>query len=348
MKERKGEEMSRSEEIASRVLKMPEIVHGIFKYMSDVDLQQCGQVCAYWKEVVDGMLFKRIPVFRKKIPISMLNTLADNSEKLRFLVNYGDNFHFQWFYLKPRIVCHSMCPRCPKQFIPRTDDELFDAVTFFKENKNKENVQLPFNVHPSTEDEIEINIAMFPSVPGFNIRHFSFTIEERNKIIKEKMPYVSKLLKIPEEELKCVIGIKDYGIHFYDDGTGAYTTYTLEREITRGIAFYGERVQAVSLYIEGDECDFYSVKQKLERLKFLKSSMVQERCFAYIFRRICKTRLGPTLEAFKATFPFATFVDYIFSPQFEVLNPLENYNFDCIKDACPCTHVARMVFIWYD
>ncbi|XP_023242002.1 uncharacterized protein LOC111640233 [Centruroides sculpturatus] len=325
------ETSSTSQEISSRVLKIPEILLRIFRYLSDEDLQQCGQVCSSWKDVTKDILYKKIAIFRKKIPISMLNTLADNSEQLRSFVGYSDYFQYLWFYLKPCMICPCMPPHRTEHTIP-SGDESFDALTFLKENKNKENVQLSCDVYSLSEDEIEINIAIFPSVPGFNIRHFSFTFNERFIFYTRKMLYVSQLLNIPEEKLKCVIGIKDYGIYFHDNGTGAYTTYTLEEKIRKGIAFYGERVQAVSLCVQSSECDYRNVKEKLERLKRLKPKMVQKRCFAFIFHNMyCDICKCPIFQAFKTVFPFVTSIEYSELPQFEVLNPPENFNFDCVN-----------------
>ncbi|XP_023230643.1 uncharacterized protein LOC111630725 isoform X2 [Centruroides sculpturatus] len=336
---------SGSEEISSRVLNIPEVLLHIFKYLDDRELQHCGEVCSLWKDVTEEVLYKKIAIFRKKIPITILNTLPDNSEKLRSVVGYSDKFEYLWFHLEPFDLCHSVKPHSPRLLTTRIEEELCHARVFVHKNKDGGNIQLPFNVHSPTEDEIEINIAMFPSVPGFNIRHFSFTSKKCLRIRLEKMPYVSELLQIPEKKLKCVIGFTDYGIDFHDDGNGAYNGYSLEKHITRGIAFYGERVQAVILRIDRS---YYCIKENFDRLKRLKPKIVKEKCFAFIFfSYIRKKGINEIVEAFKAEFPFFPFLVHHCSPTFVVLNQLENYNFDCVKNI-PFKEFARIVFVWYE
>ncbi|XP_023232603.1 uncharacterized protein LOC111632422 [Centruroides sculpturatus] len=91
------------------VTELPEIMINIFQYLNDAELDACSQVCTLWKDIIEHILFHRVIMITRKIPLIAINSVVCESEKLRPYFGFDEHFQYNWFVFgdEPERKIHS-------------------------------------------------------------------------------------------------------------------------------------------------------------------------------------------------------------------------------------------------
>ncbi|XP_023211175.1 uncharacterized protein LOC111614028 [Centruroides sculpturatus] len=95
------------------ITEMPDIIiMNIFEYLKDAELDLCRQVCTKWRDIIENIMYYRVTMITRKIPLNVIITAIYESESLRPYVGFDNNFQYNWFILEDK----------PKLFVLSTDN----------------------------------------------------------------------------------------------------------------------------------------------------------------------------------------------------------------------------------
>ncbi|XP_067126716.1 uncharacterized protein [Centruroides vittatus] len=312
---------------------LPDILPEIFKYLTDTELLDCRQVCTTWKAIVEDIMYQKVTIAIRTIPVSLIESTLFHPQNMQRYLQLTDRFQCVWFVLEnyPVPRC-SRCPYCLKE--PIESRIVWDL--------SRQSIIL------LEGDEIEIQFVIFPKVPGFDVFHFPYRKTELCLPSQNLNHYTKKFAEMTTFEWHCVICYREFGSHFFDESDRFNDIYTIRREAYYIVGFHGERVNSFSVYIEKKTCDYKTLMKRFERLKCLKPTIVQKRCFVYINHRACFTVMSVISLALKNSFPLVSCIEHKYYPFHYTITPSENYHFDCkTKEWWDKDFLAEIVFLWW-
>ncbi|XP_023241784.1 uncharacterized protein LOC111640010 [Centruroides sculpturatus] len=281
------------------------------------------------------------------------------SEKLRPYTGFDEHFQYNWFVFgdEPKRKIHSTYNR--NEFVESMYTRDTSSSRKYMEFTHALCKNADTHIFPehykfsSIEETTEIQILMFPNITGFDIFNYPFAFFGNESIfydksdLKKEIKNVCHKMNIPDEEIKCVIFYKDFAVYSYQDKTKPSINFSIHRDVGRLTIFYGERVNAFSVYIYEFKSGYTTIKEKLERLKHSVLKMVEKRCFAYIFHEACIECIDTATRAFREVFHLMNYVTYNFLPLYLSIIPSKKEFFHVEEDDfIPCT--TLMVFVWWE
>ncbi|XP_023221277.1 uncharacterized protein LOC111623030 [Centruroides sculpturatus] len=341
------------------ITELPEIIINTFQYLKDEELDAGSQVCTLCRDIIVNIMYQRVTMITRKIPLIAIITAIHESENLRPYVGFKDHFQYNWFVLgdEPELTIQSKYG-----LIGFRESKLASIPShkymYFTHSLNRNSVTLPFPAHHeySSTETTEIQILMFPKIPGFNISNYSFSLRGNESILRDKSDLIKEIKNvchrnnIPDEQTKCVVFYKDIAIYSFEDETEHLLGFTDHRDVYRLTLFHDEKVNAFPVYIHiyaHQGTGYTTIKEKLERLKYSELKMVQKRCFAYIFRYACTDCIDAATRAFRKVFPLVKYVTYNFLPSYlSIISSEEEYFHVVDDDSIPCS--TLMVFVWWE
>ncbi|XP_023209956.1 uncharacterized protein LOC111612900 [Centruroides sculpturatus] len=340
------------------VTKLPEIMINIFQYLNDAELDACSQVCTKWRDIIEDIIYDRVTMITRKIPLIAINSVVCESEQLRPYFGFDEHFQYNWFVFgdEPQRKIHSTYNRneIVESMYTRDTSSSRKYMEFTHALCRNADTHI-FPAHykfSSIEETTEIQILMFPNITGFDIFNYPFAFFGNESIfydksdLKKEIKNVCHKMNIPDEEIKCVIFYKDFAVYSYQDKTKPSINFSIHRDVGRLTIFYGERVNAFSVYIYEFKSGYTTIKEKLERLKHSVLKMVEKRCFAYIFHEACIECIDTATRAFREVFHLMNYVTYNFLPLYLSIIPSKKEFFHVEEDDfIPCT--TLMVFVWW-
>ncbi|XP_023212990.1 uncharacterized protein LOC111615785 [Centruroides sculpturatus] len=343
---------------------LPEIMIHIFQYLKDEELDLCSRVCILWRDIIENIMYHRVTMITRKIPLSVIYSAIDESENLRPYVGFDDHFQYNWFVVdlgdEPEPTIESTYDligfgETTLPFIPgykRSDiieklygHEYSDIIDKLYRN---DGTRL-FPDHYKLALTAEIQISTFPNIPGFNIinyslKHFGipYLFHELTDL-KEKMKNVYHKLNIPDEQNKSVIICEDFALSKITDKIMNDSIYNDNYRLT---IFHGERVDAFAFYfLNAFRTGYRRIKKQLEMLKYSEFKRVEKRCFVYIFHRRYLEWTHTPARAFLEVFPQMNYVAFKFLPIYISVPGDEDYfhgEYDYKVDS------IIMVFVWWE
>ncbi|XP_067132457.1 uncharacterized protein [Centruroides vittatus] len=299
---------------------LPEIIMiYIFEYLNDGQLDICSQVCTQWRGIVENIMYRRVTMITRKIPLDVLNSAIYESENLRPYVGFDDNFQYSWFVLESE----SKHTRASISY-RGADTQLL----------------LPI------EETTEIKISMFPNIPHFNIFNYSLKLFRYEVLLKYKSDLIKKIKNvchkknIRDKETKCIMLYKDNALC---NETKHFSDFSDNRDVYRLTVFHGERVKVFPVYLYG-KTDYTTIEEKLERLKYSELRMIQKRCFVYIFNRAIKENIATATQALRKVFPTVNHITCNILPYYFFPRGLRYYHVVNGKISC----ITLMVFVWWE
>ncbi|XP_023238635.1 uncharacterized protein LOC111637394 [Centruroides sculpturatus] len=279
------------------------------------------------------MMYHRVTIITRKIPLNVIITAIYESESLRPYVGFDNNFQYNWFILEDE----------PKLMVLSTDDlNGFGEITldpipshiYFMHLSHRNYFTNPFPAH------------------CLNIFNYSFTVRGNASILRDKSDLIKEIKNvcnrnnIPDDQTKCVIFYKDIAVYSFEDETGHFLDFSDHRDVYKLTLFYDEKVNAFPVYIYEGKTGYTTIKEKLQRLKYCELKIVQKRCFAYIFHDSCTECMDPTTRAFREIFPLVKYVTHNFLPFYLSIIPSE-IEYSRIEHDYLILCTTIMVFVWW-
>ncbi|XP_023240687.1 uncharacterized protein LOC111639135 [Centruroides sculpturatus] len=311
---------------------LPEIMIHIFQYLKDEELDLCSRVCILWRDIIVNIMYHRVTIITRRIPLSVIYSAVEESENLRPYVGFDDHFQYNWFVVdlgdEPEPTIESTYDliefgETTLPFIPgykRSDiiEKLYghEYSDIIEKLYRNDGTRL-FPDHYKLALTAEIQISMFPNISGFNIINYSLVQFKILFVFHGLIDLINKIknvyhkMNIPDEQKKCVIIYEDFALRKIMD---KIVNYPIDSDEYRITIFHGERVNAYVLFLDASETDYTTIKKKLERLKYSELKMVQKSCFLYIFNYNYEEWIDIASRAFREVFPLINYVIYKFFP----------------------------------
>ncbi|XP_023240681.1 uncharacterized protein LOC111639132 [Centruroides sculpturatus] len=329
---------------------LPEIMIHIFQYLKDEELDLCSRVCILWRDIIVNIMYHQVTIITRRIPLSVIYSAIDESENLRPYVGFDDHFQYNWFVVdlgdepEPTIESTYDLIRFGETTLPFIPGhEYSDIIDKLYRN---DGTRL-FPDHYKLALTAEIQISMFPNIPGFNIinyslKHFGIRcLFHELTDLKEKMKNVYHKLNIPDEQKKCVIICKDFALREITYKVMNYSIYSNGYRLT---IFHGEKVDAFAFYfLNAFKTGYRRIKKQLEMLKYSEFQRIEKRCFLYIFHRRYLEWTHTPARAFLEVFPQMNYVAFKCLPLYISVPGDEDYfhgEYDYKVDS------IIMVFVW--
>ncbi|XP_023225079.1 uncharacterized protein LOC111626035 [Centruroides sculpturatus] len=344
---------------AALVTQLPEILHHIFEYLEDEELDQCRKVCRRWRDVVDRILYKKVTTIKREIPISLISCISFEPEILRPYTGFDDCFQYNWFFLADEPVCPSECmnEHDDNENISTLLTECIDSESDYTDDEDPGVTHsFPlFTKLPLTEGSTEMRLIIVPNIPGFTILNYPLELKGHslnfcNPLDKKNiLQYLCDKINIGIEETKCIIACTDIVSYSSEMETNSVSAKKICPYFERLTIFYGEKINAISVYFKFGKSEYKTFKEKLENVKSAKPKMKQRKCFAYIFNDMCEKCFDTLIRAFRDVFPLVNYFPSSTFPHFLSINPPENYNFlGNGEEYLNSLSMALLVFIWWE
>ncbi|XP_023232639.1 uncharacterized protein LOC111632454 [Centruroides sculpturatus] len=115
----------------------------------------------------------------------------------------------------------------------------------------------PFPAHYkcSSIERTEIQMSLFPNIPGFNIFNYPFTLFGTASILRDKSDLIKEIenvcqkMNLSDEQTKCVMFYKDIAVYSFEEETEHFLDCSDHRDVYRLTLFHGEKVKAFPVYI---------------------------------------------------------------------------------------------------
>ncbi|XP_023209954.1 uncharacterized protein LOC111612898 [Centruroides sculpturatus] len=152
------------------------------------------------------MMYHRVTMIIRKIPFNVIITAINESEDLRPYVGFDDNFQYNWF-----VLGHEPKPTTPSAYDLNESGETTLASIPSPKVPGNSVITCRKKVSKYSTDKIEIQISMFPNIPGFNIFNHLFTLRGFKPILYHKPDSIKEIedvfhkINIPDEQNKCII-----------------------------------------------------------------------------------------------------------------------------------------------
>lgn len=287
-----------SKEAGNKLANMYEIIIIILKNLEYNDLLNCKRVCSLWREVSEEIMKSRIFIVKAKMEFSNWRKSVLHPEEIRPYLKLQGMDNVQLVSQYPDYI--------PSHFLRTTNNALPVSIDWIERNvydcfmKGKFELFSVYNI--SIKCEVFIRAAIFPTVPGVEIHHFSYTPEEINQCLIHERLNITEKINVRENELKGVLWF--YGnnriISFPDfmwwsNSFASTSKYAMggasifcKIDLTRGIAFCGKRIKAASLNLyrmrAEDTDQFVEPKFSLQQIENLKRYNIdQKKCVGFLF-----------------------------------------------------------------
>ncbi|XP_067132451.1 uncharacterized protein [Centruroides vittatus] len=329
-----------------------EIMIRILTTLDNSEVENCMQVCSFWKEIGESILRRRIRIAVEALPRQIIAITNFYPEYVvRYFKTRNGNTNFltgyngHWWQIRERsdkTKTRRLLSRLDAQC--RKNNHINDRR--YSQRLIKLLTHSPRNLLP-------IWIAVFPRLPGLKISRFVFSKDEINEKLKPGPTWFTELTDISKEATKCVLWIVDGRLEdtfkkvIPQCAVSGISGYGLPRTY-RCIVFSGRMVHALSVKVPRDH-----TLQQMKVTELKQYNIAWNNCIMLYFNQWyinwCNDRSKfVDVEIFSKEFSNIPIFYYSSGMYFcveHIPNICKNTSTieECIEDS---SHIATIVLLW--
>lgn len=325
---------------------MPHILKHILLNLEIRDLLRCKLVCSLWEYIVNVIMGGKFYIISQEFKLRDIKNAIEQPEIMLRCLKLPRKTDVQLimeFSNNLSTICH-LCVddrRCASIF--RGIDHL----------SNSDGIYFGY----TADSESLVDVAIFPTLPGVQMLRFSISSMEVKGIVRCGVSSVAEKLKLPKEDLKCVIWyssdrIQELFTKNQDYAFAGVSDIHLKEGMNIGIAFHGNRMKAVSMNVyktllPNEDYEIYPPFSENQIQALKKYKIDQNKCIAFVFssyqKQCCKNH---TLLPFRQSFPDVPIIYYSCSEHFG--NDFLPGLLPNVPEGNKSYSVSTLVLVWYD